>query len=135
MDAERQHGRGTGPSDWESFDMNLKRGMKIRWKGEDGFQGMTYGEIYTFRREESGKVRIWEDGDAARFYPPEQFEAVEVTPGAKVRWRGKTDFIMLNHNQVYTVLSVEKEWYRVIDNSGEDYLYPPEGFDLVENGQ
>lgn len=41
---------------------------------------------------------------------------------------------MLTHGHIYTVLSVEREWFRVIDESGEDYLYPPEAFDLVENG-
>lgn len=114
--------------------MNMRQGMKIRWLGEDGFQDMTHGAIYTFRREENGKFRIWEDGDDELYYPPEQFEIVEIRPGAKVRWLGPTDFIMLNHNQVYTVLSVEKEWYRVIDNSREDYLYPPEAFEIVDPG-
>lgn len=70
-----------------------------------------------------------------RFYPLEQFEVVEIKPGTKVRWRGRTEWLMLTHGQIYTVLSVEREWFRIIDDSGEDYLYPPEGFDLVENGQ
>lgn len=30
--------------------------------------------------------------------------------------------------KVYDVLSVEGGWYRLIDESGEDYLYPPEKF-------
>lgn len=118
----------------EAFCVKLKNGMKIRWLGEDGFQDMVHGEIYTFRREENGKIRIWEDWEDELYYPPELFEVVEIRPGAKVRWLGQTDFIMLNHHQVYTVLSVEKEWYWVIDNSGEDYLYPPEAFEIVDPG-
>jgi len=50
----------------------------------------------------------------------------------KVRWKGKTLFPMLTNGRVYEVMSIEKDWYRVIDDSGEDYLYPPEGFDIVE---
>ena len=50
----------------------------------------------------------------------------------KVKWKGKTDFLVLTHNKIYDVLSVEKGWYRIIDDSGEDYLYPPESFELVE---
>lgn len=46
--------------------------------------------------------------------------------GMKVRWIGETDFLVLTHGKIYTVLSIEKDWYRVIDDSGEDYLYPPQ---------
>lgn len=50
----------------------------------------------------------------------------------KVRWKGKTEFLVLTHNKIYTVLSTEREWYRIIDDSGEDYLYPPEQFEIVK---
>ena len=34
----------------------------------------------------------------------------------------------------YEVISTSKKmgWYRIIDESGEDYLYPPSLFDIVE---
>ena len=35
-------------------------------------------------------------------------------------------------NKIYEVLSVERGFYRIIDESGEDYLYPPEKFEIVE---
>ena len=35
-------------------------------------------------------------------------------------------------NKIYEVLSIEKGWYRIIDESEEDYLYPPEKFEVVE---
>lgn len=50
----------------------------------------------------------------------------------KIRWKGKTDHLVLTNNKIYDVLAVEKGWYRVIDDSGEDYLYPPEQFEVVE---
>lgn len=50
----------------------------------------------------------------------------------KVKWKGKTEFLMLTHDKVYDVMSVERGWYRVVDDSGEDYLYPPENFEVVE---
>ena len=49
----------------------------------------------------------------------------------KVRYIGKTDFLVLTHDKIYTVLSVEKGWYRIVDDSGEDYLYPPECFEII----
>nr|DAN10094.1 MAG TPA: hypothetical protein [Caudoviricetes sp.] len=35
--------------------------------------------------------------------------------------------------KTYPVLAIEKHgWYRIIDESGEDYMYPPELFEVVE---
>lgn len=50
----------------------------------------------------------------------------------KVRWKGKTEFLVMTKDKVYDVIAIEKDWYRVIDDSGEDYLYPPEKFEIVE---
>ena len=32
----------------------------------------------------------------------------------------------------YEVLSIEKGWYRILCELGEDYLFPPEWFEPVE---
>ena len=50
----------------------------------------------------------------------------------KVKWLGETEFLYFTHGKVYDVLSVEKQWYRIVDDSGEDYLYPPDQFEIVE---
>lgn len=35
--------------------------------------------------------------------------------------------------KAYKVLSIERRgWYRIVDESGEDYVYPPEMFEIVE---
>lgn len=34
--------------------------------------------------------------------------------------------------KIYEVIAVERGWYRIIDESGEDYIYPPEMFDVVK---
>ena len=39
---------------------------------------------------------------------------------------------MLLHGKEYDVVAIEKEWYRIVDETGEDYLYPPEQFEIVE---
>ena len=51
----------------------------------------------------------------------------------KVKWKGKTEFLMLTHDQIFDVVAVEKNWYRIVDDSGDDYLYPPENFEIVQN--
>ena len=50
----------------------------------------------------------------------------------KVKYLGETSFLELIHGKVYDVISIEKGWYRIIDDSGEDYLYPPDEFTVIE---
>ena len=50
----------------------------------------------------------------------------------KVRYLEETTFLELTYDRVYEVLSIEKEWYRIVDDSEDDYLYPPELFEIVE---
>lgn len=35
-------------------------------------------------------------------------------------------------DKVYDVISVEKGWYRIITELDEDYLFPPECFEIIE---
>lgn len=35
--------------------------------------------------------------------------------------------------KVYDVISVERGWYRIVCEIEEDYLFPPELFEVVEN--
>ena len=58
----------------------------------------------------------------------------------RVRYIGKREidvpnsykiFMDLLPGKVYEVLSIEDGWYRLIDESEEDYLYPPENFEEV----
>ena len=51
----------------------------------------------------------------------------------RVRYKGKTDFLVLTHNHIYDVISVERDWYRIKDDSGENYLYAREMFDVVSD--
>lgn len=55
-----------------------------------------------------------------------------ITARMKVKWKGKTELLVLTAQKEYEVLSIEKGWYRIVDDSGEDYLYPPEMFDIME---
>lgn len=51
----------------------------------------------------------------------------------KVKFLGESDPLELLNGKVYEVLSVEKEWYRIVDETHEDYLFPPECFEVVTN--
>lgn len=49
-----------------------------------------------------------------------------------IKYIGKTIPFALTHNKTYEVISIEKKWYRILDDTGEDYLYPPENFEIIE---
>ena len=55
----------------------------------------------------------------------------------RVKYIGESDPLMLLHGKVYDVMDTEKgpgeeEWYRVIDETGEDYLYHYANFEIVQ---
>ena len=41
------------------------------------------------------------------------------------------DRILIN-GKIYTVVNIENVLYRIIDNSGEDYLYEPNDFEIIK---
>jgi len=50
----------------------------------------------------------------------------------KVKYIRETDLATFINNKEYEVISEEGGWYRIVDETGEDYLYPPENFEIVE---
>lgn len=49
----------------------------------------------------------------------------------KVKYHGESSPVGLINGKDYTVISIEKGWYRIVDETDEDYLYPPELFEVV----
>lgn len=49
----------------------------------------------------------------------------------KIKYIGESD-VSLTKGNVYNVLSVENGWYRIVDDTEEDYIYPPDQFEKVE---
>lgn len=49
----------------------------------------------------------------------------------KVRYIGKSD-VSLTNGKIYNVLSVENGWYRIVDDTDEDYLFDPSEFEVLE---
>lgn len=50
----------------------------------------------------------------------------------KVRYIGEYDLVGLKKDKVYEVISIEKGWYRIMTDLGEDYLFPPEVMEITE---
>lgn len=48
----------------------------------------------------------------------------------KVKYKGKSS-VSLTKGKEYEVISIEKGWYRIVDNTDEDYLFSPDEFEIV----
>ena len=49
----------------------------------------------------------------------------------KVKYIGESS-VSLTKDKIYEVLSTEKEWYRIVDDTEEDYLFSPDEFEVIE---
>lgn len=52
-----------------------------------------------------------------------------------VKYIGDTSPLELTHGKQYEVLSIEHGWYRVVDDTGEDYLYPAGNFEDIPSNK
>ncbi|MDO4203535.1 MAG: hypothetical protein Q4D07_03420 [Selenomonadaceae bacterium] len=48
-----------------------------------------------------------------------------------MRYVEESDPLGLNYGQEYEVLGIQAGCYQIVDNTGEDYLYVPEEFEIV----
>ena len=49
-----------------------------------------------------------------------------------MKYIGK-DLVAIKKEKIYEVISIEKGWYRIMTELDEDYLFPPNLFEVVEN--
>ena len=55
--------------------------------------------------------------------------------GMKVKYLEESDPLQLLNGKIYNVMCIEDDFYRIIDETDEDYLYPPRMFEIIEKGQ
>lgn len=48
----------------------------------------------------------------------------------KVKYKNKSDASLTN-GKIYDVVSIERESYRIVDNTGEDFLFNKNEFETV----
>ena len=51
----------------------------------------------------------------------------------KVKYNGKDDPLSLRNGKVYDARILNKGWYGIVDEVGEEYAYPPEQFEILNN--
>lgn len=49
----------------------------------------------------------------------------------KVKYIGEKDSIAFDREKIYEVISIERRWYRIMTELDEDYIFPPELFEIV----
>ena len=50
----------------------------------------------------------------------------------KVKYKGESTSYGLEQDEIYEVISIENDFYRIVDKSNEDYLYSKNFFEIVE---
>ena len=50
----------------------------------------------------------------------------------KVKFIGKDNPLALRHGKIYNARILKKNWYGIVDETKEEYAYPPEQFEVVE---
>ena len=50
----------------------------------------------------------------------------------KVKYLGK-DLVAVEKDKTYVVMSIENGWYRIMTEIDEDYLFPPDVFEITDN--
>ena len=49
----------------------------------------------------------------------------------RARFLGNFETIALEKDKIYNVISIEKGWLRILTEIDEDYLFPPEEFEII----
>lgn len=50
----------------------------------------------------------------------------------KVRYIGPDDPLALRNGKVYEAVVGDHGWYSIVDETGEEYAYPPNKFEVVK---
>jgi len=57
---------------------------------------------------------------------------MKINTRVKVKYKGESDPLMLLNGKEYEARVLKLSWYGIVDETGEEYAYPPELFELVE---
>lgn len=56
---------------------------------------------------------------------------MKINQVVKVKYIGEDDPLMLLNGKIYQARVLKKGWYGIVDETNEEYAYPPELFELV----
>ena len=50
----------------------------------------------------------------------------------KIKYLGESN-VSLTKGKIYDVVAVEGGWYRIVDDTDDDYLFSPDEFEVIED--
>lgn len=50
----------------------------------------------------------------------------------KVKFIGEDDPLSLRNGKIYNARVLKMNWYGIVDETGEEYAFPPEQFEIVK---
>ena len=56
---------------------------------------------------------------------------MKINDMVKVRFIGEDDPLMLRHGKVYVARVLKLGWFGVVDETNEEYAFPPEVFEVL----
>ena len=51
----------------------------------------------------------------------------------RVKYIGEDDHLSLRYEKIYEARVLQKDWFGVVDETNEEYAYPPELFEVVKD--
>ena len=58
---------------------------------------------------------------------------MQVNDTIKVKYVGEDDPLSLRNGKVYEARILKKGWYGIMDETNEEYAYPPELFEVIDS--
>ena len=58
---------------------------------------------------------------------------IQINDTIKVKYIGEDDPLSLRNGKVYEARILKKGWYGIMDETNEEYAYPPELFEVIDS--
>lgn len=58
--------------------------------------------------------------------------SMKINDHVKVKYVGETNPLALLNGKTYDARILKKGWYGIVDETNEEYAYPPDQFEIVE---
>ena len=111
----------------------------IDWEAVEKYRQLPMEELDRILEEEERKVRerlnCRKPANSSFIHSNDVNIATPATTNnihMKVKYIQKSN-VSLTQGKTYEVISIEEDWYRIIDDTEDDYLFDPEDFEIVEN--
>ena len=58
--------------------------------------------------------------------------SMKINDVVQVKYIGEDDPLMLRAGKIYDARVLQKNWYGIVDETNEEYAYPPQLFEMVK---